>query len=277
VDAPVRGRPNGLRAAVLLLVLVGAALPALGAVPGAHAGLAYGPLSGSISGPGYLGETQNATYIVSVSGGPAVSANGTQVGIFSYNASVSGKNATGVTLGPTSGSIQNGTLRLGLKASNLSQLLTIFVLVTSSYQHKNQSTNLSYAVNVVVPYRISATLVAGSAGTVSPFSLTVTLDGNAVGSIAVGTLTAGAHTPITFSYVNPNLASGWHTFAISLTQQHGLVTFAGGEQSVTMTFYVAGPAPNNSIWIVTGIVAFVGVVFIYATRVGASRRGRAKK
>jgi hypothetical protein len=269
--------PQALRAVLLLLVVALTAVPSLGGLPSAHAAPAYGPLTVTITGPTYVGETQNASYVVNVSGGPAVAANGTQVGIFSYSAGATGKNVTGVTLGPTSGSIQNGTLRLGLKASNVTQPLTIWVLVTSSYQGKNLSQNQTYAVNVIVPYRLSATIVAGSQGTVSPFALTVTLDGNAVGSISVGTLTAGAHSPISFTYVNPNLAAGWHTFAISLAQEHGLVSFANGEQSVTMTFYVAGPAPNNSIWVVTGIVAFVGVVFIYATRVGASRRGRAKK
>jgi hypothetical protein len=278
VDPTVTDRPNVLRAGLLLVLIALAAVPALGGLPSAHAAPAYGPLTVTITGPTYVGETQNASYVVNVSGGPAVAANGTQVGIFSYSAGATGgKNVSGVTLGPTSGSIQNGTLRLDLKASNVTQLLTIYVLVTSSYQGKNVSQNQTYAVNVIVPYRLSATIVAGSQGTVSPFALTVTLDGNAVGSISVGTLTAGAHSPISFTYVNPNLAAGWHTFAISLAQEHGLVSFANGEQSVTMTFYVAGPAPNNSIWVVTGIVAFVGVVFIYATRVGASRRGRAKK
>jgi hypothetical protein len=277
VDAPLTGRRNGLRALLVLAVLAGLALPATALLPSAHATPSYGALTGTISGPAYVGETQNATYTVNVSGGPAVAANGTQVGIFSYNASVTGANTTGITFGPSSGSIQNGTVRLGLKASNISELLTLYVLVTSSTHGKNQSQNVSYSVNVVVPYRITATLVAGSGGSVSPFLLAVTLDGSTVGTISVGTLTPGAHTPIAFTYVNPNLSPGWHTFAISLAQEHGLVSFAGGGQSVTTSFYVTGPAPNNSIWIVTGIAAFVGVVFIYTTRVAAGRRGRAKK
>jgi hypothetical protein len=46
---------------------------------------------------------------------------------------------------------------------------------------------------------------------------------------------------------------------------------------VTLSFYVAGPPASNTIWIVTGVAVFVGVVFIWTTRVAASRRGRAKK
>lgn len=263
---------------LLALVLVGSTVGGLAMVPSARAAPSFGTLSGTISGPAYIGETQNASYTVNVSGGPAVAANGTQVGVYSYNAYVSGTNTTGVSFAPTAGSIPNGTVKLELRTSNISQLLTLYVLVTSSFTGQpNATQNLSYSVNVVVPYRIAATIVAGSGASVSPFVLTVTLDGTPVGTIAVGALTAGAHTPVAFSYVNPNLAAGWHTFAISLAQEHGLVAFAGGGESVTMTFYVAGPPANNTIWIVTGLAVFVGVVFIWTTRVAASRRGRAKK
>ncbi|MCI4325197.1 MAG: hypothetical protein L3K00_04875 [Thermoplasmata archaeon] len=266
-----------LRLLLVAALLVAAVVPALSAVPAARATPSYGPLSGTISGPANLGETQNASYVVNVSGGPAVASNGTQVGIYSYNASVTGTNTTGVSFSPSAGSIPNGTVTLQLRVSNISQLLTLYVLVTSSESGTNATQNLSYSVNVLVPYRISATLVAGSSGTVSPFVLTVTLDGTPVGAIPVGTLTAGAHTPIAYSYVNPNLAPGWHTFSISLAEEHGLVSFAGGAESISVSFYVAGPPPNDSVFLVIGIGAFVGVAFIWSLRVGAGRRGRPKK
>ncbi|MCI4328205.1 MAG: hypothetical protein L3J86_01355 [Thermoplasmata archaeon] len=266
-----------LQVALVAVLLVGSTLPFLAVAPTARGAPVFGALSGTISGPSYVGETQNASYVVNVSGGPAVAANGTQVGVYSYNASVSGSNTTGVSFSPTGGSLPNGTVKLELRTSNVSQLLTLYVLVTSSFSGKNATQNLSYSVNVIVPYRISATLVAGPGASLAPFALTVTLDGVPVGSIPIGALTAGAHTPVTFSYVNPNLAAGWHTFAISLAQEHGLLSFAGGSESVTLTFYVAGPPANNTIWIVTGVAVFVGVVFIWTTRVAASRRVRAKK
>jgi hypothetical protein len=276
VDPPV-SRSVPLRVLLVAVLLAASVLPAVSLAPAGHASPSYGTLSGTISGRANIGETQNASYVVNVSGGPAIAANGTQVGVYSYNASVTGTNTTGVSFSPSAGSIPNGTVTLQLKASNLSQLLTLYVLVTSSFSGTNSTQNLSYSVNVVVPYRITATLVVGAGATVSPFVLTVTLDGTPVGSIAVGELTAGAHTPIAFSYVNPNLSPGWHTFAISLAQEHGLVSFSGGAESISTTFYVTGPPPNDAVYIVIAIGAFVGVVLIWSIRVGASRRGKAKK
>lgn len=258
------------------ILAVSAVVPLL-AAPEAGASPAYGPLTGSIAGPVNVALNGNATYTVTVSGGPAVAANGTQLGIYSYNASVSGLNTTKVLFTPATGSIPNGTIQLGLKVGNVSEALTLSVLVTSSWEHHNATTNLSYSVNVVVPYRFAATLVVGSGATVSPFTLTVLLDGSPVGSVPVGTLASGSRFPFAFNYVNPDLAPGWHTFSVSLTEEHGLVSFAGGSEYVSQSFYVAGPPPNDTVWYVAGLAAFVGVVFIFTTRVAANRRGRPKK
>jgi hypothetical protein len=264
-------------AAVLGILALASFVPGL---PPAHASPSYGTLSGSIEGPLNVGLSGNATYVVNATGGPAVAVNGTQVGIYSYNASVSGDNTSTVFLSPSGGSMPNGTVTLSLKAGNVSQQLTLYVLVTSSLNGTNTTnttTNLSYTVNVVTPYRITATIVAGSGGTVGPLNLSVLLDGVPVGTIVVGTLVAGTHFPIAFSYVDPNLSPGWHTFSISLALEHGLVTFAGGAESISQSFYVTGPPPNDTIWYVGGLGVFVGVIFIWTTRVAANRRGRTKK
>jgi hypothetical protein len=282
VDAPMSRRPGTTRRALalaLLVVLLGV-LPVLPGLPSARAAPTYGSLSGNITGPSTVGQSGNASYVVDATGGPAVASNGTQVGIYSYNASVSGTNTSSVVFSPTGGSMPNGTITIGLKAGNVTQQLTLYVLVTSQGAGTNSTkttTNLSYTVNVVTPYRFTATIVAGSGGTVSPFSLTVLLDGAPVGAIAIGSLAAGTRFPVAFSYVNTGLSAGWHTFTVSIAEEHGLVTFAGGAESISQSFYVAGPPTNDTIWYVGGLGAFVGVVFIWTTRVAASRRGRAKK
>ncbi len=141
----------------------------------------------------------------------------------------------------------NGTVTLSFTAPNVTEPLTLFVLVNSSYQGTNVTTNLSEAIEIVQPYRFNANLQVGSQAGVSPFYLTVTLDGAPVGSVKVPSLSAGASYPISFPYVVPGgLSPGWHTFSMNLASEHGLVTFAGGVTSYSSSFYVPGPPENDT-------------------------------
>ena len=273
-----RARPHGL--ATLLGVAVLLALVLASAAPPARAAASSSlPLTGSISGPSTVGTALNATYKVQATGGPALAANGTQTGIYSFKATLAGANTTGAgaAIVPSTGVLTGGEINLTLKAPKVTELVTLYVLVTSSQGATNVSQNFSYAVNIVQPYVLSANLVVGNAASVSPFYLTVLLDGAPVGSIRVPGLTAGSSYPIAFSYVPTSIASGWHTFSVSLASEHGLVTFTSGADVYTVSFYVTGPPVNNTLWYVTGITAFVGVIFIWSTRVSARRRGRSKK
>jgi hypothetical protein len=234
-------------------------------------------VTGSILGPSNLGESLQANYTVDASGGPAEAAYGTDVGTFAYNATVSGTNTTGASISPSTGVLTNGSVKLNLIAPAVAESLTISVVVTSSYQKNNQSNNLTDTIQIVQPYRLNATLVAATGVSVGPLFLTVTLDGASVGTIRVPVLTSGTTYPLNFAYVDLNLTPGWHTFAISLSAEHGLVTFPGGAQQYSQSFYVNGPPPDNTIWYAAGTVAFVGALFIWSTRVAARRRGRTKK
>lgn len=273
---PPRSRAGLLLALAVLLCSAGAGL----VVPAgtARAGPTAAPLTGSIHGPTVVGVGLTATYTVNASGGPAEAPNGTQVGIYSFSASYSAANTTGAGFTPTSGVLVNQSVRLTLSAPNVTESLTLYVSVTSSLNGSgNVSTNLSLTVSIVQPYHLSAVLqVASSSGT-SPFNLSVQLDGQAVGAVAIPALTGGTSYPLSFNYVSSGLSPGWHTFTISLAQEHGLVQFAGGQTTFTQSFYVSGPPPDYTFYILGGVVAFVGVVFIWTTRVGARRRGRAKR
>lgn len=261
---------------VVLLVLV---LSLLAVVPSGRAAAATTPLTGTITGAATVGEGLNATYHVTATGGPALAANGTQVGIYDYKASLAGPNisAAGAAILPSTGVLINQAINLTLKAPKATELITLYVLVTSTLNNTNTSQNLSYAINVVQPYVLTANLVVVGPSSVAPFGLSVMLDGAPVGTVPVPGLSPGASYPVSFSYVPTGLSPGWHTFSISLAGEHGLVAFSGGTDVYSTTFYVAGPPPNYSLWYATGAVAFVGVVFIWSTRVGARRRGRPKK
>ncbi|HEY6238310.1 MAG TPA: hypothetical protein VIZ68_03890 [Thermoplasmata archaeon] len=261
----------------VLALLLAAFVGLLAAVPAAHGATATAPLTGGISGSARVGSGLNATYLVNAHGGPAEAPNGTQVGIYSYKASLAATDRTGAAILPATGVLVNGAISLILKAPKVVESLTIYVLVTSKLSDANVSQNFSYTVQIVQPYVLTASLIVGSTASATPFFLTVSLDGQPVGGISVPALSPGASFPLSFSYVPSDLSPGWHTFSLSLAQQHGLVTFAGGSEQFSSSFYVAGEPPNYSVWYFAGLSAFVGAIFIWSTRVGARRRGRPKK
>jgi hypothetical protein len=236
------------------------------------------PLTGAINGPTQVGIALTALYEVTATGGPAEAVNGTQVGIYSYSASLAGVNTTGASVTPTSGVLVNGSVNISFIAPNVTEELSIFVNVTSSFSGTNASTNLSFTITVVQPFRLVATLLVGTTSSVTPFAITVELDGQPVGLVNVPTLAAGASYPVTFSYVIPGgLSPGWHTFSMNLAQEHGLVAFPNGQSSYSTSFYVPGPPPDYTIWYAAGAAAFVGAIVIWSTGLGARRRSRTRK
>lgn len=272
-----RAQSRGPTRAALLGVAAVLALVAFAAVPllPSARGATSGSLSGTVTGPANVGEGLKAEYIVTGTGGPAIASNGTQVGVISYHAyyvAPPGVNTTGALLSPPSGVLVNGTITLQLTAPNVTGTATVAVLLNSSYQTHWTLDNVTTGVSVVQPMRIGGTLQVGSGGSIAPFAITVTLDGTPVGTIAVPTLAAGATYPVSFAFVAPSLGAGWHTVAMNVAPEHGLVAFAGGAEAVTSTFYVPGPATNDTVYYIGGVVAFFGALVIWGGRVGARRR-----
>ena len=268
-----------LVAVVLLLTTVGLSP---GAVPASPVRAATVPVvravSGNLTGPTILSTGGNATFSINASGGPAFNANGTKVGNFTYYASVATSNLSGVSISPTKGNLTgNKSVPAKLVVGPNAESVVITVMVSSVYQKHNQSTNLSATVSVVVPYVVRAEIINGPSATVLSFPVVIDLDSSPIGTVTVPTLTPGASYNLSFRYATLGLPSGDHTFSISLANEHGLVHFANGETSYSITVYVAPAATNYTAWYVAGAVAFFGVLFIFATRVAARRRGALRK
>lgn len=267
-----------LRRLIALLLIVGALgllLVPVGPV-GSVEGITSTPVNGQIHGPKVMGEGLSANFTVNASGG-LENPDGSPAGSYLYNATLSGANATSGLVSPPSGVLLNGSASLVVKAPTVAQLLTLTVVVTSNGSGKSVSTPLSYSIEVVEPYVVNATLQVGAGPSVGPFVVTIFLDGTAVGGVRVPLLTANSTYPLVYDYVTLGLSPGWHTFSISLAQLHGQVTFTGGAQSFSQSFYVPGAPLDLTPWYVVGAVAFVGALFIWATLVGGRRRGRSKR
>jgi hypothetical protein len=239
---------------------------------------AAGTLTGNISGPTVLATSGTQTYQINATGGPAFSANGTKVGNLTFYASVAAANTTGVAVSPDTGNL-TGTRAFGvsLGVGATAETVTVTVLIASVYQKSNQSINLTYLIHVVTPYVLAAEIVNGPLATVLTFPVLIYLDGSVIASVTVPTLTPGGTYNLSYDYATLGLSPGDHTFSISLANEHGLVRFANGQTSYSATFYVTEPASNYTWWYVAGVVVFFGVLFIFATRLAARRRGSVRK
>ncbi len=239
---------------------------------------ATAPVTGNVTGPSILATGGNGTFLINATGGPAYAANGTKVGNLSFYASVRATNLTGITITPAQSNFTSAeaipvTLSVGSNALEV----TISVMISSVYHKENQSINLTDSLYVVVPYVVSVEIINGASATVLTFPVVVDLDNSPIGTVKVPTLTPDQAYNLSFRYPTLGLSPGEHTFSISLANEHGLVRFANGLTTYSTSFYVSSAAPNYTLWYVVGAVAFFGVLFIFATRVAARRRGATRR
>lgn len=267
-----------LGAVALLLLASVVGLGAVGVAPAHPIASTATPVQGNVSGKSVLAFNAASFYFINASGGPAFAANGTMIGNLTYYASVTATNLTAVSVVPSTSGFSGGAAqKTELTVGNVSEIVTIVVEIASVYQSSNATLNLTFTVNVVQPYVLTLSLVSDASSTVLGFILIVDLDGTPVGTISIPSLTARESYTATFQYATTGLASGEHTFTVSLTNEHGLVSFAGGGSSFSTSFYVPGPPPNYTLWYVAGGVAFFGAIFIFLTRVAARRRAPSRK
>jgi len=248
------------------------------AVPDARAAPPTTPVTGTVTGPSLLATLKTGTLSLNATGGPAVAPNGSRIGNITYHISLTAANLTGVSVSPSSGAIVTAApSTIEFAAGSNPETVVVTVEFSSIYQKENVSINVTHSISIVQPYVITATIYNVASTTVLGFPVTIDLDGQPVGTVNVPSLTPGGVYNLSFDYATVGLSTGDHTFSISLVGQHGLVRFANGAQSYSETVYVTGPAPNYSLWYVVGVVAFLGVLFIFLTRVAARRRGALRK
>ena len=270
--------PLALLALALGLIALGLPGPGHAAAPSRASGLgtaaSYSKITESVSGPSVVGESLKAEYNLSGFGGPAVASNGTTVGFIDFNVTLLGKNVTTASVDPPTGVLLNGSVILTLTAPSLAEQLTFHVDLTSEYNNTNVSANFTNTVQIVPPYVLTGTIYSGTTA-ITGFNLTVTLDGKPVGTVDVPSILANSSYSFTYDYVPASgLSAGWHTIAVSLSPEHGMVSFTGGVQQLTLDFYIAGAPPDYALDVGLGIAAFALAVFIWGSVVGARRRGR---
>jgi hypothetical protein len=271
---------------LLLVILLGAGLlnggplpMAGGASPAAHPASNYPPFSVTINGPHLLGLLEKASFVVTASGGPAELPNGTYVGNYSFRASLAGGNVSSGNVAPPSGVLQNRTVTLSVQAPDSPGVDSLVVEVSSvapNGTRGNVTGNFTAPFTVVVPYTVTALLRNPNNYSVLRLKVDVALDGSYVGTVVVPSIAAGGSYVVSYNYTTLGLPSGWHTFTFSLAGPAGLVVFANGETSYSVSFYVAPPPPNYTNDYLIGIASVAVAIFILTLFFGP-RRIRRKK
>jgi hypothetical protein len=268
-----------VRAVLLVALLLAATVATLPlAAPSARGAATSGPVTGNVTGKSVLAYHASAVYTIRGTGGPAVLPNGTIDGNLTYYITLSGPNTTGVSIAPSTGKILTGIpAKVSLTVSNTSEVITIGVLLASTLNQSNESTNFTFSVSVVQPYILSTTLYNLGNSSVTSFPILVDLDGTPVGNVSVPTMLPHSTFHFEFQYATVGLPTGTHTFTVYLTTVHGLVRFSNGTTVYSASFTIPGPPPSYTLWYAAGAVAFFGALFIFGARVGARRRGTSKK
>lgn len=242
----------------------------------------YPPLKGTITGPTLLAVGAKATFTLTASGGPAAPTSGTLTGNYTYNASLSGGNTSGGSVTPTSGSLVKELASLTVTAPNNTGSYILTVELKSSPPRTGNSTytNVTYPFNVVVPYVVTATLVNPTEYAIKGAVIAVSLDGTNVNDITISTIGANGTYNFAYNYTTSGLSSGYHTFTLTIHSTPGLLEFLGpnGQRvsQLTTTFYVTPPAPDYTLYILTGISLTVLAIFISLLVVGGRARRRTK-
>ncbi len=264
----------------LLAVLVLSASAILLPAGGANASSAASPpFNVQITGPSLLSTNVSGHFFATASGGPAELLNGTVTGNYTFTVSVVGLDTSGSFVSPVGGAFVNQEINVTVGGLNHTGTYTLEFNVTShGFAHGlgNETQVFSTQFQVVVPYIVATTVQNINTFQVSGSTIRVSLDGAVVGSIGVPTMLPDASVAVKYNYTTLGLSPGYHTFTLTLVTSGGLLQFSNGQQTYSVSFYVQGPAPDYTVYYLTGAGATVLAIFISLLFFGP-RRPRRKK
>jgi hypothetical protein len=266
---------------VLSLLLVSGLVPlGLGAAaPAPHASpLAAGasrPLTAHLTGPSVVAVRGKADFYMVAFNGTAVNASGL-VGNYTFTTQLLGPNTTGAFVQPPSGAFATNNQTFSVGSIPTPGTYTLAVSLTSHGPSGNETANFTKSFQVVTPYLLTATVYNPSNRTVTGASVQVLLDGKVVGSAGLTSLAPLTHATFTFNYTTVGLSPGDHTFTLVIQSVPGLLVFAGGGRTLSVTFYVQAPAANYTLDWEAGIVLAVLAIFI-SLLIVVPRRSRSRK
>jgi hypothetical protein len=253
--------PLGSGRAVIVMLLLSLAFPALLAVPSMQNASAYSDVLMQFDGSSFAAKLEVVPCTLTVTGGPA----GDVGGNFTYKAEIVADNKTGSLVSPSSGTSGSGVFRMNITMpGEAPQTIKVKFNVSSKDPETGDSVEKlkEYEIEVVDPIVITATVY--NVGVVEAKNVTAKFyaDGTYLG-MRTFDIPAGGSKIIKYNWTWLNIDAGKHTVTVVLDDADGIVEFSSGNNVYTTTIYVG--SVSNPLGGVLTIGVIIMSVFVFLT------------
>jgi hypothetical protein len=224
-----------------------------------------GPVYVSIDGKNVVAIGERWEYVVNVIGGPGSQPGGN----FSYKASILAAEGGGQFVDPSNGISSTGVFRINLTAPSDPQDITLRLNVTSSYEFSTERAVKDFAIKVLKPIVILATIKnTGDVG-VRGVPVSFHVDGVKVYDTTVDIDPLSSKT-VRYNWTDPEMRQGEHVITVMLDPDNKLVEFETGGSTYTTTIFVGATSYGSTD-------AMLGVLFVASVVLSLMIYNRPKK
>lgn len=245
--------------AFVVLFLASAIIPAASALPSPAASplaTSGAPISATFKGPDLIANSSTHMYVVTLSGGPGQ-------GNYSYNAFVTAKNMTSLSISPSTGTNALGVFYLNFTSGPAAEVVTLTLNMTSGSGSSQATASRQFLITVVDPVVIRVPVTnEGSAG-VQNANVSLYINSKYIASSNVS-LSAGQTTNVTFYWVAYNYPAGNNIATVKISSS-GQLFFSNGEIQTSFSVYIPGSSETaiDNYLIVGCIVAAIVLFLVY--------------
>ncbi|MCU0851945.1 MAG: hypothetical protein MUC90_01625 [Thermoplasmata archaeon] len=241
--------------AVILLMALSLAVPAISLLEPAEEAAAYSGISMDLVRPTYAAKSARVECTLTVYGGPAADMGGN----YSYRATIEGENTTGGLVEPSSAASPTGVFKFNLTMPAFApQTIDLVINVTSKgLTLASVSTETFYEIKVVDPILIKAEVF--NVGEVDAKNVTVKIyaDG-ALLQTRIINVSAQSSKTIMYNWTFLDIRDGKHVITVTVNDPDQLVEFSDGNNEFSQVIYV-GEQSNVLGGILTMIVIVLSV------------------
>ena len=247
-------------AASLMLLL---AMPSAAMLQLAPDARAYSGITIDLDRPAFAGKEQSVQCTLTVAGGPASDLSGN----YSYKIEITGKNTTGSSATPSSGTSLTGIWGLNITMPDrASQTIKIKVNASSRNEATKEIKYLEneFEIKVVDPIVIRAEIFNN--GPVDALNVTAKFfaDG-ALLHTRIFNLSANSSTALIYTWTFLKIKEGKHVITVSIDDSGSVVEFSNGNNVFSRTIYVEQTSnPIGGVLTIAVIIlsVFVGLMYL---------------